>query len=59
MFLGVNPIDWIYNRIYSPDPENILKACDEAALSAHAALKQGDEGVQKDRVIWKIWLFRG
>ena len=43
---------------YSPDPEDILKACNEATLSAHATLKQGDEGVEKDCVIWEIWLFR-
>ena len=45
-------------KSYLPDPEDILKACDKAALSAHPALKQGDEGVEKDRVIRKIWLFR-
>ena len=43
---------------YLPDPEDILKACNEATLSPHATLKQGDEGVEKDCVIWEVWLLR-
>ena len=40
----------------SPDPENVFDACDETTLPPHPALKQRDQGIEKDCVVREIRL---